>query len=91
MVCSTRYKHNNSVKKTPECHAKEITNAYRLKSRKLVIFFASDVVEDGNNDVVGPFQAAQTQFYRGQVIPICAGWVGETGEDPKKIIKLLAQ
>ena len=79
------------MKNPPESRAREITNAYHLKFRQLDRLFASDVVGDGDNDVVGPFEAAQSRFYRGQVIPICAGWFREIGEDFEKIIKVLAR
>ena len=37
--------------------------------------------------MVGPFEAAQSCFYRQQVIPICSpGWVGEIGEDFNEVI-----
>jgi len=42
-------------------------------------------------NVVGPFAAAQTRFFRGQVIPLCAGWFGEVNEDFVKIIRTLAK
>ena len=54
-------------------------------------FFVSDVVGGGNNVLVRPFQVAQSRFYHGTVIPICAEWFGEIGEDFGKIIKLLAR
>ena len=53
--------------------------------------FASEVVGDGNNNITGPFEASQNSFYRGQVIPICAGWFGEINEDFNKTIKVLAR
>ena len=54
--------------------------------------FACDVVGDGSGDiVVGPFQASQGRFYRGQVIPLCAGAFGEINEDLDKIIRRLAR
>ena len=77
--------------KTPERRAKEITSAYRLKFRQLDKLFAVDVVGDGSNGVVGPFESAQSQFYRRQVIPICSGWSGEKGGDFGNITKLLAR
>ena len=46
---------------------------------------------DGNNDVVGPFEASQSRFFRGQIIPLCAGWFGEINEDFDKIIYTLAR
>lgn len=44
-----------------------------------------------SGNVVGPFQAAQGRFYRGQIIPMVAGWVGEIEEDFEKVIKVLAR
>ena len=71
--------------------AKEVTQQYRRKFKKLDEKFASNVVGDGNNDIVGPFEASQSRFYRGQVIPLCAGWFGEINEDFDKIIYTLAR
>jgi hypothetical protein len=40
---------------------------------------------------VGPFEAAEKRFFRGQVIPICTGWFGEVNKDYKTLITKLAQ
>ena len=57
------------------------------KFKKLDTLFANDVVGNSNSNVVGPVEAAQGRFYRGQVIPIIvAGWFGESGEDFEKVI-----
>ena len=53
--------------------------------------FAHEVVGDGTGNVVGPFQAEQGIFYRGQIIPMVAGWFGEIGEDFEKVIKVVAR
>ena len=68
-----------------------VTQSYSRKFRKLDCNFATDVVGDGTSGVVGPFEAAQKQFYRGQVIPLCAGWFGEINEDFEKVIVALAR
>ena len=52
--------------------------------------FSADVIGEGTNNVVWPFQATQSQLYRGQVIPIYTGWLGEIGEDFEEVIKILA-
>ena len=49
--------------------------------------FAADIVGDGSDLIVGPFEAAMKRFYRGQVIPLVAGWFGEVNEDFDKLIK----
>ena len=41
-----------------------MTQEYKRKFKKLDHHFAADIVGDGNNDVVGPFEAAQQRFYR---------------------------
>ena len=81
--------HNNTTIKTPKQQARDVVNQYHRKFKKMDKLFASGVVRDGNNDVVGPFQTAQNCFYRGQVIPICAGWFGEIVKDFEENIKLV--
>ena len=56
--------------------AKSIPQSYSRKFKKLDNKFAADVLGDGNDGTVGPFEAAQKRFYCGQVIPLCAGWFG---------------
>ena len=51
---------------------KKLRNSIR-KFKNLDKKFAGDVVGDGNGDIVGPFEASQGRFYRGQVIPLCVG------------------
>ena len=41
-------------------------------------------------DTKGPFETVQLQFHCRQVIPMCAGWLGEINEDFDKTIKILA-
>jgi len=42
-------------------------------------------VGDGNNNVIGPFENALSQFYRKTVIPLCLGAFGEVNEDLDKV------
>ena len=90
-ACPSRYEHNNTTTCPPDRRAKEVTHEYRRKFKKLDTKFASNVVGDGDSDIVGPFEASQGRFYRGQVIPLCAGWFGEINEDFDKIIFTLAR
>ena len=91
-ACKTRYSHNNSdVNKPPDRRAREVTSIYKSKFKKVDKEFAADIVGDGNVDIVGPFEADQARFYRGQVIPLCTGWFREINEDFEKVIKLLSQ
>ena len=39
-------------------------------------------------DAVWPFEAAQNQFHRGQVIPLYVGWFGEIGRDFDQVVEL---
>ncbi|EJK70204.1 hypothetical protein THAOC_08457, partial [Thalassiosira oceanica] len=53
--------------------------------------FAPEIVGDGTGNVVGPFQTMLGRFYRGQVLPVCAGWFGDINIDFDKIIQQLAR
>ncbi|EJK69618.1 hypothetical protein THAOC_09106 [Thalassiosira oceanica] len=82
-----------------ECHghsyrfilAKQVCQAYLLKTKKLDDKFAPEIVGDGTGNVVGPFQTMLGRFYRGQVLPVCAGWFEEINIDFDKIIRQLAR
>ena len=90
--CNTRYKHNNSTINPADCRARTVANEHSGKKfKKLDKQFTADVVGDVDNNIVGPFQAAQSRFHKGGVIPLCAGWFGEIGGDFEKVIRLLAQ
>ena len=69
--------------------AREVTLEYARKFKVLDRKYAADVVGDGD-EAVGPFEAAQQQFFRGQVIPLCVGWFGEVGRDFDQVIEVLA-
>ena len=43
--------------------------------------FAAAVVGDGNNNVIGPFENALSQFHGKTIIPLCFGAFGEVNED----------
>jgi hypothetical protein len=66
-------------------------NKYNLKFKKLDILMASDIVGDGSDDIIGPFQTAQTQFYCKGIIPLCIGGYGEIDKDFNKVLQQLAQ
>ena len=59
-----------------------------MKFKKLDSKFANDVFGDGDENVVGLFEAALRRFYPGQVIPTSvAGWFGEIKKEFKDLIK----
>jgi hypothetical protein len=62
-----------------------------LKFKKLDVLIASDIVGDGSNDIMGPFQTAQTQFYCKRSIPLCTGRYREVNKDFNKVLQQLAQ
>jgi len=63
---------------------------YATKFKKLDRKFAPDFVGE-DSDMTGPFQLAQQRFHKGWVIPLTAGWFGETGKDFNAVSKLLAR
>ena len=64
-ACKTQYDHNNARLPPAERRAKFIGQEYAGKFKTLDQIFASDVVGDETEDVVGPFKMAQGRFYRG--------------------------
>ncbi|EJK78095.1 hypothetical protein THAOC_00024 [Thalassiosira oceanica] len=62
-----------------------------LKTKKLDDKFAPEIVGDGMGNVMGPFQTMLGRFYRGQVLPVCAGCFGEINTDFNRIIRQLAR
>jgi len=82
---------NNNINKPPDRWAKEVTSIYRSKFKKLDKELAANAVRDGSNYITGPFKASQARFYKGQIIPLCAGWFREINEDFDNIIKILAR
>jgi hypothetical protein len=68
-----------------------VANKYNLKFKKLDTLLVSDIVGDGSNDIIGPFQTAQTQFYCKGIIPLCIGGYRERYEDFNKVLQQLAQ
>ena len=61
-ACPSRYKHNNATTNPAEHRATEIEKEYIRKFKNLDKKFAADVVGNGNNDIVGPFEASQGRF-----------------------------
>ena len=46
---------------------------------------------EGDNGIVGPFEAAQGRFIGGQVVPLVVGAFGEVNKDFEKVLKTLAK
>ena len=79
--------HDNQNINPANRRAREIVNQYKCKVRKLDIMFAAAVVGDGNNNIIGPFQNALSQFHGKRIIPLCFGAFGEVNEDLDKVIQ----
>jgi len=75
-ICKSRYNHNNTLVNPANRRAKEVVQEYNSKFKRLDALFASDIVGDGTNSIVGPFQTAQSRFYTKGVIPLCIGGFG---------------
>jgi len=88
---NTRYDHNHSELKPADRRARDITSQYSRKFKMLDRKYAADVVGEGDNGIVGPFEAAQGRFIGGQVIPLVAGAFGEVNKDFEKVLKTLAK
>jgi hypothetical protein len=91
MACKSQYNHNNTNLRPVDQHAHEVILSYDQKFKKLDCLFAADVVGDGTSKVMGPVEAPKKRFFRGAVIPICAGWFGEENKDYKILISALAR
>ncbi|EJK46647.1 hypothetical protein THAOC_34675 [Thalassiosira oceanica] len=89
--CNSRYGNNNARITPADRRANQVCQAYLLKTKKLDDKFAPEIVGDGTGNVVGPFQTMLGRFYRGQVLPVCAGWFGDINIDFDKIIRQLAR
>ena len=88
---NTRYNHDNSKLRPTDRRAKGIVKEYDLKFKKLDRVYAPDVVGDGSNGVVGPFEAAQQLFIGGQVVPLVVGAFGDVNKDLEKMLRTLAK
>ena len=59
--------------------AAQIAREYKAKMTNIDIMFAPEVVGDGTENVVGPFETVFGEFHRGWIISLVAGWFGEMG------------
>ncbi|EJK58118.1 hypothetical protein THAOC_21781, partial [Thalassiosira oceanica] len=71
--------------------ASNVRRNYRKRTVDLDRAHAPEVVGDGTNGQVGPFEEALGQFHTGNVFPIVAGAFSEVNEDASKLITNLAR
>ena len=88
----TTYQKGNCQENRPvDQRATQVTRNYKRRSKGLDLKYAPEVVGDGTNGQVGPFEAALGTFYTGNVLPIVVGAFGEVNEDASKLITHLAR
>ncbi|EJK68988.1 hypothetical protein THAOC_09799 [Thalassiosira oceanica] len=71
--------------------ASNVRRNYRKRTVDLDRAHAPEVVGDGTNGQVGPFEEALGQFHTGNVFPIVAGAFSEVNEDASKLVTNLAR
>ncbi|EJK43779.1 hypothetical protein THAOC_37744, partial [Thalassiosira oceanica] len=71
--------------------ASNVRRNYRKRTVGLDRAHAPEVVGDGTNGQVGPFEEALGQFHTGNVFPIVAGAFSEVNEDASKLVTNLAR
>ena len=71
--------------------ATQVRRNYKRRAAGLDRKYAPEVVGDGDNGQVGPFQTALGGFHTGNVYPVVVGAFGEANEDFRKLITELAR
>ncbi|EJK71135.1 hypothetical protein THAOC_07450, partial [Thalassiosira oceanica] len=71
--------------------ATQAVRSYRRRAAGLDQKYAQEVVGDGTNGQVGPFETALGEFYTGNVLPVAVGAFSEVNEDASKLITRLAR
>ncbi|EJK68177.1 hypothetical protein THAOC_10667 [Thalassiosira oceanica] len=70
---------------------RQAVRSYRRRAAGLDQKYAQEVVGDGTNGQVGPFETALGEFYTGNVLPVAVGAFSEVNEDASKLITRLAR
>eukprot|EP00956_Cyclotella_meneghiniana_P011010 scaffold15417_cov71-Cyclotella_meneghiniana.AAC.11 len=74
----------------PIACANKVINQYSNKFKRLDKQYAADIVGNGDNEIVGPFESAQKRFIGGQRIHLVVGPCGKVNRDLEKVLKTLA-
>ena len=81
------YQKGNCQENRPvDQRATQVRRNYKKRAGGLDRTHAPEVVGDGTNGQVGPFEAALGTFYTGNVLPIVVGAFGEVNEYASKLI-----
>ena len=68
--------------------ATQVRRNYKRRTAGLDRKYAPEVVGDGANGQVGPFQTALGGFHTGNVYPVVVGAFGEVNENFRKLITI---
>ena len=79
----TIYSKDNRAVAPPDRRSAKIIREYNTKVKNVDKKFAAEVVRNGSNDTVGPFETSLSRFYKGRVIPLVAGWFGVWGNQQR--------
>ncbi|EJK62931.1 hypothetical protein THAOC_16440 [Thalassiosira oceanica] len=74
------HKGNSQVNKPADLRNNQVKRNYKRRAAGLDQKYAPEVVRDGTNGQVGPFEMALGEFYTGNVFPIVVGAFGEHGK-----------
>ena len=88
---TTYQKGNCQENRHVDQRATKVRRDYKERAGGLDRTHAPEVVGDGTNGQVGPFEAALGRFYTGNVLPFVVGAFGEVNEDASKLITKLAR
>ncbi|EJK49158.1 hypothetical protein THAOC_31995 [Thalassiosira oceanica] len=81
----------SQVNKPVDQRTKQVKRNYKRRTTGLDQKYAPEVVGDGTNGQVGPFETALGEFCTGNVFPIVVGAFGEVNEDMSKLFTKLAR
>ncbi|EJK59774.1 hypothetical protein THAOC_19965, partial [Thalassiosira oceanica] len=84
-------KGNSQVNKPVDLRNNQVKRNYKRRATGLDQKYAPEVVGDGINGQVGPFETALGEFYTVNVFPIVVGAFGEVNEDASKLITKLVR
>ena len=79
------------AKTAVETQTHEVNQKSRRAFKHFDVKFAPEIVGNGSNGIVGPFEAIHVRFYQKQIIVFYAGAFAEINEDGEKLIKRLAK
>ncbi|EJK51810.1 hypothetical protein THAOC_28987 [Thalassiosira oceanica] len=87
----TSYDKGNCQTNRPvNLRATQAVRSYRRRAAGLDQKYAQEVVGDGTNGQVGPFETALGEFYTGNALPVAVGAFGEVGRKPPPTLSTMS-